>query len=342
MKTDYSIEFAYPGPTGNCPGEETESGSTRPGAHDAACWAASDAVEAVLRGLGLDWQHEYAWPDGSLIKTVHTDRNPDEVRDEIQNALEGTKIRIRTMQERTPRLVNKWYGVDAGDETTLIDAGAGLAVPETPIPLLKVVESLRAQVKAANEVADAALEALRAAQNAAFEERSMLGNLLARIHGDGGQYQAEHGTKKAVEDAEMLVVDYHARLAFIEAEYAQANTSGLTSDAMALAVAGLKLDLTTVEEEKRKLHLALRQVLGALGNGSGATEAVSIDFLCRVPDEVRAEVSFLRNRTSKLEYRVAQLEWGNEMACENTPNAQCECSGCSTARARAEQGEVGP
>lgn len=36
-------------------------------------------------------------------------------------------------------------------------------------------------------------------------ERQALGNLLAVIHRDGGHYQAEHGSKKAAEDAETLV-----------------------------------------------------------------------------------------------------------------------------------------
>lgn len=36
-----------------------------------------------------------------------------------------------------------------------------------------------------------------------------LGELLACIHGDGGQYQEEHGTEKAVRDA--LAKIYHAR-----------------------------------------------------------------------------------------------------------------------------------
>jgi len=34
-----------------------------------------------------------------------------------------------------------------------------------------------------------------------MDEESMLLNLLAVIHRDGGHYQAEHGTRKAVEDA---------------------------------------------------------------------------------------------------------------------------------------------
>lgn len=39
-----------------------------------------------------------------------------------------------------------------------------------------------------------------------------LGNLLARIHGDGGHYQDEHGTDKAVEEADMLICEMHRKL----------------------------------------------------------------------------------------------------------------------------------
>lgn len=39
----------------------------------------------------------------------------------------------------------------------------------------------------------------------AFERN--LGNLLARIHRDGGHYQAQHGTEKAAADADALVVE---------------------------------------------------------------------------------------------------------------------------------------
>ena len=37
-----------------------------------------------------------------------------------------------------------------------------------------------------------------------------------------------------------------------------------------------------------------------------------------------------------------QLEWTNEMVCENTPTPGCECPGCSLARDRAERGVAGP
>lgn len=43
-----------------------------------------------------------------------------------------------------------------------------------------------------------------------------------------------------------------------------------------------------------------------------------------------------------LKSEVERLRWGNDMACENTPTAGCECPGCETARSRAENGEAGP
>jgi len=39
-------------------------------------------------------------------------------------------------------------------------------------------------------------------------DEQMLGNLLARIHRDGGHYQGTHGVKKACEDAEAKVVGW--------------------------------------------------------------------------------------------------------------------------------------
>lgn len=39
----------------------------------------------------------------------------------------------------------------------------------------------------------------------------MLGNLLARIHRDGGHYVFQHGLEKAVEDAEKVIADLYAR-----------------------------------------------------------------------------------------------------------------------------------
>ena len=45
---------------------------------------------------------------------------------------------------------------------------------------------------------------------------------------------------------------------------------------------------------------------------------------------------------NRLKRRLEQLEWGNEMACENTPNTACECPGCETARERSTRGETGP
>jgi hypothetical protein len=45
---------------------------------------------------------------------------------------------------------------------------------------------------------------------------------------------------------------------------------------------------------------------------------------------------------NRLKMRLEQLEWGNEMACENTPNPACECPGCETARERSTRGETGP
>lgn len=52
---------------------------------------------------------------------------------------------------------------------------------------------------------------LAAAEQRATEAERHLGNLLARIHGDGGHYQQQHGTDKAALDADAKVCDLHDR-----------------------------------------------------------------------------------------------------------------------------------
>lgn len=53
----------------------------------------------------------------------------------------------------------------------------------------------------------AQLASERSARQAAEQT---LGNILARIHGDGGHYQVEHGVEKAAKDAHAKVVAYQA------------------------------------------------------------------------------------------------------------------------------------
>ena len=40
----------------------------------------------------------------------------------------------------------------------------------------------------------------------------MLNNLLAIIHGDGGQYISKHGIEKAFEDAKQVIADMRTKL----------------------------------------------------------------------------------------------------------------------------------
>lgn len=56
------------------------------------------------------------------------------------------------------------------------------------------------------------LDALLAASAApAIGDSQHLANLLARIHQDGGHYQAKHGTEQAVDDADHIVAELHAK-----------------------------------------------------------------------------------------------------------------------------------
>jgi len=57
-----------------------------------------------------------------------------------------------------------------------------------------------------------------------------------------------------------------------------------------------------------------------------------------VDDATKAAV----NEIHRLKMRLKELEWGNEMACENTPVASCDCPGCMVARDRAERNITSP
>jgi len=63
-------------------------------------------------------------------------------------------------------------------------------------------------------------------------------------------------------------------------------------------------------------------------------------------NEREADIQALRDSRDKWAETARklgeQLEWSNEMACENTPTPKCECPGCSLARDRAERGVAGP
>lgn len=58
-------------------------------------------------------------------------------------------------------------------------------------------------------------EAHEEALNRVIEEnkrlKQLLGDLLARIHRDGGHYVSEHGWDKAYEDADAKVAELNAR-----------------------------------------------------------------------------------------------------------------------------------
>lgn len=67
---------------------------------------------------------------------------------------------------------------------------------------------------------------LEAHITSALEQREqLLRNLLARIHGDGGHYTAEHGLEKSVADADVAYVALYERL-----ETAEGLLRGLRSD----------------------------------------------------------------------------------------------------------------
>ena len=78
-----------------------------------------------------------------------------------------------------------------------------------------IVEALESRQASGNEtwlldIAQRAFQAGFAAGNASGSMRQHLSNLLARVHRDGGHYEAEHGVDQAVFDADIIVAELHA------------------------------------------------------------------------------------------------------------------------------------
>lgn len=73
---------------------------------------------------------------------------------------------------------------------------------------------------------------------------------------------------------------------------------------------------------------------------------VDADACLKITDEsvlaLRQRLAEMEAENTVLRKKVAALEWGNEMACENTPTPGCACPGCSLARERSLKNEVGP
>lgn len=97
----------------------------------------------------------------------------------------------------------------------LIDAAPAIdAAPvseQTLRTLVYQIEDLKPSKHKDN--AENAIAILRNAFRKAIDAagaKQQLSNLLARIHRDGGHYEAEHGTDKAVDDADTIVANLNA------------------------------------------------------------------------------------------------------------------------------------
>jgi septal ring factor EnvC (AmiA/AmiB activator) len=76
-----------------------------------------------------------------------------------------------------------------------------------------------------------------------------------------------------------------------------------------------------------------------------AAEKRELETLAEL-NEREADIQALRESRDKWAETARklgeQLQWANDMACENTPTPGCECPGCSLARDRARRGVAGP
>lgn len=108
-------------------------------------------------------------------------------------------------------------------------------------------------------------------------------------------------------------------------------------------VARLKQDAVAFRQACDSAEAALKQALNEyerVAEALGLADWAEGQGICKVaPFE---DVLAAAREYQRLRGEVEELRWGNEMACENTPNPACECPGCETARERATRGESGP
>jgi len=84
----------------------------------------------------------------------------------------------------------------------------------------------------------------------------------------------------------------------------EAETDGEALDAWECADAASR-EIARLSRERDELHRTLRDVLAALGNGSGATPEASVEFMAGAPREVAAVVGELRRERDEARAAVA-------------------------------------
>lgn len=87
------------------------------------------------------------------------------------------------------------------------------------------------------------------------EAKRHLGNLLARIHRDGGHYEEEHGTEKAVKDADHIVAQLYTDVEYYKKELTDLQGD---DDAWRRTYERTHADLIKADAEIQRLREALR------------------------------------------------------------------------------------
>jgi hypothetical protein len=86
----YSVSFRYYGPKTNFPCEKpdgTMSDASK------ACFEAEDICEGACKKLGLNYLHEYSFPDGSIYKYVKDSRSAAKLKELLSGLLpEGVAV----------------------------------------------------------------------------------------------------------------------------------------------------------------------------------------------------------------------------------------------------------
>lgn len=93
----FSIEFHYSGPKGMGADESFNDSPIHKALADAEIHVVTKLAEA-----GIDWRHEYSWPDGSLYKFVRSNLPREELLESLRKLINKDDVNVASVTEISP------------------------------------------------------------------------------------------------------------------------------------------------------------------------------------------------------------------------------------------------
>ena len=151
-----------------------------------------------------------------------------------------------------------------------------------------------------------------------------LGNLLAVIHRDGGHYQDEHGTEKAVEDAMMIIPSQRADL-----------------ETHATSLSAIVKRLEREQTDNARLNTVLAEVAKDYAIDDKMSKKYYAEMIKlrgenkKLQDEIIKIKSTMSNKLINAELDITRLQAERDMLMKNLQyhiDGACQCRACEIAR----------